>query len=1103
MSNRKRIDKERIQVKKSDDKTGGKGIISPRKMMFKRVNDGIVVLDNEGKVVFINQKASDLEHGFSAEEIIKTNAWNQYIEKAGRDFRNACEEAVETRKPFFFEEYYQPWNCFVRSRIYPSEEGLTIYFSDITDYKSIEKELKDNLNLIEESQEIAHLGNWYLDIPSEEFQWSDEMYRIFGQMKDNFSPTIETFKQLVHTDDREALDIWFDQSLAGVKPGALEFRIVTPQGKIRWIRGDGRLTSDQKGEANKMIGFVLDITERRTAQKDIEGIIKSSPVIIFILNIKEDYPAYLQYGMKNCLGYSDEQIEAMNGNYTKALLPPEFIKTYRDTIQKKYPSLKDGEAIEYECQLKNSKGKWLYFLSKEFVFSRNPNGTPAQIIGFSMDITNKKNVEIEMKQDQAFIEKVINAFPNIVFIYDIEKDAPVFTNLGTGKFLGYSEEEVKSMGVDLNNKIMHPDDAARFKITNQAAYPTLKDDDVLEFNSRLRTKSGEWRNFYSKEYVFSRNSDGSVAQIFGIVTDVTERKKQEEEIKKAQQLLEDSEERYRLLVDSSPYAVGVVQREKIVFVNPTAIQILGGKDESDLIGKHVSKLFTLEKWETLNDRITRMLKGEKGLFPFEEQIVRLDGLVITVDLTISPVIFGGQPAVQIIALDITEKRRTEMELANEAIRRKYLIDKSKDGIVTIDSHGNVIEGNLRAAEIVGCTQEELTHLNVLEMGADSPMEKLSKILNSVNEEGDTFETTHTRKDGSKLELEVSSNQTVFKGEKLIFSVVRDITERKKAERKLADEALRRRLLIEQSRDGIVVIDQNGKVCESNLRFAEMLGYTPEEVLDLHVWDWDASHSKKELLKMTRDVDEKGDHFETEHKRKDGSVFAVEISSNGAIFGKEKRVFCVCRDINQRKIAQSNLQKTLDDLRHAVGTTIDVLVHATEIRDPYTAGHQKRVADLARAIATEMELPVDRIQALRMAASIHDIGKISIPSEILSKPSRLTEVEYAIVKEHPRYGMEILKNVSSHWPLAEIVYQHHEKMDGSGYPQGLKGEEIMLEARILCVADVVEAMASHRPYRPSKGIEAALEEIEKQKGILFDEQVVDACIKLFREKRFSF
>jgi HD-GYP domain-containing protein (c-di-GMP phosphodiesterase class II) len=203
------------------------------------------------------------------------------------------------------------------------------------------------------------------------------------------------------------------------------------------------------------------------------------------------------------------------------------------------------------------------------------------------------------------------------------------------------------------------------------------------------------------------------------------------------------------------------------------------------------------------------------------------------------------------------------------------------------------------------------------------------------------------------------------------------------------------------------------------------------------------------------------------------------------------------------LAEAKLKQTLESLRKAVGTTIQVLVSAVESRDSYTADHQSRSADLACAIATEMGLTQEKIEGIRMAGIIHDIGKLSIPAEILSKPTKLKEIEFSLIKQHSWSGYDMLKDVESPWPLAEIVYQHHERMDGSGYPRNLKGDEILIESRILAVADVVEAMASHRPYRPTLGIEAALEEIEKNKGILYDDAVVDICLKLFRQKGYQF
>jgi putative nucleotidyltransferase with HDIG domain len=194
----------------------------------------------------------------------------------------------------------------------------------------------------------------------------------------------------------------------------------------------------------------------------------------------------------------------------------------------------------------------------------------------------------------------------------------------------------------------------------------------------------------------------------------------------------------------------------------------------------------------------------------------------------------------------------------------------------------------------------------------------------------------------------------------------------------------------------------------------------------------------------------------------------------------------------------NAQKLLE-VREA---TIEAMAAAIEMRDPYTAGHQSRVTDLAVAIAKEMDLSEDVIQGIKMAGIIHDIGKIQIPAEILTKPGHLSDWEFGLIQSHSLAGYNILKNIEFPWPVAKIVLQHHERLDGSGYPNSISGEEILLEARIISVADVIEAMESHRPYRSSHGVEIALEEIIQGKGILYDADAVDVCIKLFSENQLN-
>lgn len=205
----------------------------------------------------------------------------------------------------------------------------------------------------------------------------------------------------------------------------------------------------------------------------------------------------------------------------------------------------------------------------------------------------------------------------------------------------------------------------------------------------------------------------------------------------------------------------------------------------------------------------------------------------------------------------------------------------------------------------------------------------------------------------------------------------------------------------------------------------------------------------------------------------------------------------------RRDLEQMVEERTSSLRQAMDGIIRAMSRAVELRDPYTSGHQQRVALLSVAIGAEMDLPKDRIDGIRLAAMIHDLGKITVPAGILSKPTRLADYEVALIRTHPQVGYDILKEIDFPWPIAEMVYQHHEKMNGSGYPRGLSGEDILLEARILCVADVVEAMASYRPYRPAIGLDQALLEISDNAGTLYDSQAMQACQRLFREKGFSF
>jgi PAS domain S-box-containing protein/putative nucleotidyltransferase with HDIG domain len=350
-------------------------------------------------------------------------------------------------------------------------------------------------------------------------------------------------------------------------------------------------------------------------------------------------------------------------------------------------------------------------------------------------------------------------------------------------------------------------------------------------------------------------------------------------------------------------------------------------------------------------------------------------------------------------------------------------------------------------------------------------------------------------------------ETEWLGEKAHLITIRDITERKQAEDALRENEEKYRTILEDMDDVYFEVDIKGNITFVNPSSCRMSGYSEEELLGMPFKKISAPDGIEMVKQYFGEIflrDKTGKPFLWSLVKKNGEqgFFELVASLIRDKQGKPIGFRGIGRDVTERKQAEAKLQQTLENLRKAFDATIQVMVSAVEMRDPYTAGHQVRVAELARAIATEMGLPQDKIEEIRMAGSIHDIGKLSIPAEILVKPTKLTDIEFSLIKEHSRSGYEMLKNVESPWPLAQIVYQHHERMNGSGYPKNLKGDEIILEARIMAVADVVEAMASHRPYRPSLGIDAALAEIEKNKGTIYDNNVADACLKLFREKGYQ-
>jgi PAS domain S-box-containing protein/putative nucleotidyltransferase with HDIG domain len=336
----------------------------------------------------------------------------------------------------------------------------------------------------------------------------------------------------------------------------------------------------------------------------------------------------------------------------------------------------------------------------------------------------------------------------------------------------------------------------------------------------------------------------------------------------------------------------------------------------------------------------------------------------------------------------------------------------------------------------------------------------------------------------------------------------DVTERKEAENALRQSEAQLRTLIDTLPDLVWLKDLDGVFLACNRRFEQFYGAAERDIVGKTDYDF----APADLADFFRDKDRAAVAAGGPTANEEEIVFASDghhevletiktpvFAGDGELIG----VLGVGRDISERKRAEQAVRRQADQLRRTVEEAVLAMGSLVERRDPYTAGHEERVAKLATVIAEDMGLAGERLEALRWAALLHDIGKVAVPAEILSRPGRLSNVEFSLIRQHPVAGSEILEAIEFGHPVKEIVRQHHERVDGSGYPDGLRGDDILLEARVLAVADVVEAMSSYRPYRAALGTEVALDEIVSHAGVLYDPGSVASCVRVIREKGFAF
>ncbi len=381
---------------------------------------------------------------------------------------------------------------------------------------------------------------------------------------------------------------------------------------------------------------------------------------------------------------------------------------------------------------------------------------------------------------------------------------------------------------------------------------------------------------------------------------------------------------------------------------------------------------------------------------------------------------------------------------------------------------------------------------------------------SVSERRHPLELELIRKDGSTLWTETENSPLRDEGGCCtgFLSITRDISERKHTREMLSKSEERYRNILESIEESYFELDLAGNFTFFNDALCRMTGYSPKELMGMNNRRYTTPETSQQLYKTFKKIYATGKPVKINNYeviQKTGAVLINDMSASLLLDSSGRPIGFrgVARDVTEHKKRERELKESYDNLQHMLEETVRALAFTVEVRDPYTAGHQRRVAQLADAISRKMGLPLEKAMGVRMAALIHDVGKIQIPGELLSKPGPLSSNEMDLVRTHPAVGSSILKEIQFPWPISDIVLQHHGRLDGSGYPYGIGGGDMSTEAKIIAVADVVEAMVSHRPYRSALGLDKAIEEISNNKGTLYDTKAVEACLSLLTEDGFTF
>ncbi len=716
---------------------------------------------------------------------------------------------------------------------------------------------------------------------------------------------------------------------------------------------------------------------------------------------------------------------------------------------------------------------------------RNERGDIVAFLSLVQDVTEQKRALQALRDSE---EKYRSLFEQSVDAISFVSPEGKILEVNRSWFaaFGYEADELKN----LTASDVYADPAERKDLLRVMAEQGHLEDEV-----RFKRKDGTL--FDCERRVTARRApNGAVIGFQAVFHDITEQKR-------AERALRESESKYRALFEQSLDAIWSLNPDGTGNeVNRAWLNLFGYQPED------IPTLNAADVYVNPADRDDFMRRmAATGAVSDEVRFKRKDGTVFDAERRVVALKDSQGKVIRFqgVSRDVTERKKAEMALRESEEKYRTLFEQSMDAISLVAEDGTLLDANPAYWRLFGWDPRDLGRINVRSHYED-PAERDS-YLRRMKEQGMVIDDEHrlVKSDGTVMDCLRSSVARRDETGRIVAyqTVIHDITRRKQTESALRTSQDRLNLAIENA--PIVLFDQ-----DRGLRYTWLHNTNPTLGMDHALGKTDEDLFPPEEADVLTEI--KRRVLETGNPSRDvvqttvgGRTLSYDLTvkpvldESGGVAG----ITCAAVDITERTRAQQQLKAGHDRLEQVLQGTLEVIQQMTEARDPYTSGHQRRVSALAEAIARKMGLPEEScVAVIRTAALIHDIGKINVPAEILSKPTPLTDAEFNVVKAHPQIGYDILKKAMLPDPVAEVVLQHHERLDGSGYPQHLTADNILPEAQILAVADTVEAMSSHRPYRPALGIDAALQVVSGGSGTTYDVDVVAACLAVFRDDGFT-